>query len=95
MCRIPEPHEIADAHYARLEAEHDALVRYATCSDCCNYNEAPDEWCKVPHGWCAVHLEHVEGVTPVKDECESFEPTNSYLCRDDFEEERDWDDWDE
>lgn len=75
MCRIPEPHELADAHFARLEAEERAMLEEAVCGDCDRYYPVPREWANVPCGYCPIASEHVRYSDSVKDcGCESFKP---------------------
>lgn len=96
MCRIPEPYEIADAYYARLERQYADMVRHATCRDCEKFREAPKEWCAVPFGLCTDCNEWTEASESVrKMGCESFEPNCNYSNNCEYEEERDWDGWDD
>lgn len=45
-----------------------------TCSDCKSYYGVPDEWAKVPCGWCEEGPDHVRGDDSVcKTGCEFFE----------------------
>lgn len=74
MNRIPEPYEIADAYFAKREAEWEAMLKASCCEDCGNYNEAPPEWSDEPHGWCAEKHEHVRACQQVYGWCEGFEP---------------------
>lgn len=74
MCRIPEPYEIADAYYARLDDARERLLRSVTCADCYNYTAVPDKWAKVPCGYCSDCEEIVEGSdVPGDIGCESYE----------------------
>lgn len=74
MCRIPEPYEIADAYYARLEERYERMLRSVTCSDCNNYTPVPDSWVNRKCGWCSECDEIVEGDVIVAEFwCESFE----------------------
>lgn len=69
-----EPHEIADAYFARLEEERERLLRNVTCSDCNHYTAAPDKWVRRPCGYCSECEEVVEGDVIVAEfGCESFE----------------------
>ena len=94
MCRIPEPHEIADAYYARLDEAREALIRDAHCEDCNHYKGAPEKWSKVPFGWCPKCEEFVEADDSVREyDCESFDPVDGYEPGDPTEGY--YDDWDD
>ena len=68
-----EPHELADAYYARLDEEREQLLRSVTCSDCLHYTAAPDKWVIQPCGYCSEGEEIVEGDVIVAEfGCESF-----------------------
>lgn len=99
MCRIPEPHEIADAYYARQAEAWERLIKHATCADCEHYAAAPSEWVDTPCGWCSEDEDFVQGEESVKRiECESFEPNAQYdpePCEDEDCYERDYDEWEE
>ena len=70
-----EPHELADAYYGRLEEERRAMLEDAVCGKCDRYYGAPDEWSKVPHGYCHACGEHVEYGDRVADfGCDDFRP---------------------
>ena len=67
MCRIPEPHEIADAYYARLEAEREAVIDEGYCYMCGNYIDPPrvpglGRDLSIEFGYCRA-LARVCGVT--------------------------------
>lgn len=90
---IPEPHEIADAYYARQEEAWERLIKNATCADCEHYTAAPDKWVSTPCGWCSVDEDFIEGEESVKRlGCESFDPNTGY---EPVEDDRDWDDWED
>lgn len=50
--RIPEPHELADAYYARLDEERARELARGTCGTCAKFRHAPSEWAYSPFGWC-------------------------------------------
>ena len=95
MCRIPEPYEIADAYYDRLDEARERLLHSVTCSDCYNYVAAPDKWVKEPCGYCTDCEEFVLGdEVPGEIDCESWEGDESKAeYRDPMEGY--YDDWDE
>lgn len=69
-----EPHEIADAYYARLDEERERLLMSVTCEDCRHYTAVPSKWAKRPCGYCSEGGEVVEGdVTVGEFGCDSFE----------------------
>lgn len=75
MNRIPEPHELADRYFARLEDERRAMIEDAVCGDCALYLAVPSEWAKEPCGYCPECGEHVRGSDSVAEYgCESFKP---------------------
>lgn len=93
---IPEPHEIADAYYARQAEAWERLIKHATHADCEHYTAAPSEWVDTPCGWCSVDEDFVQGEESVKRiECESFDPRPGYEpCEDANEDDypERWDD---
>ena len=75
MCKIPEPWEVADAHYARLEEERRKMLEEAICGDCDHYYAAPDKWTREPCGWCGWCGEFVRhGDSVAEYGCEDFKP---------------------
>ena len=75
MNRIPEPWQLADRHFAQLEAERRAMIEEAVCGDCAWYCEAPPEWVKEPCGYCPECGEHVRRSDSVAEfDCDSFKP---------------------
>ena len=74
MDRIPEPHELADAHYARLEEQYEKSVEGKTCGDCGWCEVAPKEWSSTRHGYCRETLDFVRLDQPVKGFCGEFVP---------------------
>lgn len=47
-----EPHEIADAYYARLDEQRERLLMSVNCGDCVFYRSVPEEWAGVQCGYC-------------------------------------------
>lgn len=75
MDRIPEPWQLADAHFAQLEAEERAMLEEAVCGDCKHYYPVPREWAIVQCGYCPFAAEHVRYSDSVTEyNCESFKP---------------------
>ena len=71
--KIPDMSDLADAYYARLEADREAMLRSVTCADCVCYHAVPDNWVKRPCGYCLEGEEIVEGDVVVAEiGCESF-----------------------
>lgn len=76
---IPEPHEFADAYYARMDESWERFTRNATCEDCTRYRPVPDRWVVEPCGWCTEAGEFCHADDSVRyNGCESFEPNASY-----------------
>ncbi len=71
--RIPEPWQLADAHYAELEAARERELAAGTCGTCANFTLAPDEWTAVRFGWCGAFCDWTEADHPARD------------CEDDYE----------
>lgn len=74
MDRYTPPHIAAERHYARLEAQYARMVENATCGDCANFNEVPEDLVRIPCGWCAEVYEFIEKNQPVKGYCCTFDP---------------------
>lgn len=70
---IPEPWQLADAHYAALDAERERELAAGTCGTCTNFAEAPREWAHVDFGWCVSCHDWFRADTPARD------------CEDDYE----------
>lgn len=47
-----EPHEIADAYYARLDEERERLLMSVNCGDCVKFREVPRKWVTEWCGYC-------------------------------------------
>lgn len=74
MKRIPEPHELADAYYARLDEEWERTLATGTCETCGNYDAAPAEWAYTPFGKCRKNGEWVLADNPAADCDTDYEP---------------------
>ena len=71
---MTEPHIAAERYYTALEMAYERMVAHATCGDCENYNDCPEEYAKVPCGWCSEDCSFVEHRQPVAGFCEHFGP---------------------
>lgn len=74
MNRIPEPHELAAAYFARLDAERRAILMESTCGDCSHYYPVPAEYASTPCGYCHLCGEYVLYDDPAEDCDEDFKP---------------------
>lgn len=71
---VPDMADLADAYYARLDAERERKLRSVTCADCACYTAVPDKWAVKPCGYCSECEEIVEGDVIVAEfGCEDFE----------------------